>query len=407
MRRFCISLIVFISVFLIATLSFGKTIKIGGIIDTSGGTSDVGKEYAIAVEEAFNWINDHGGINGKKIEYMWFDYGYRIPEAITKYKLLKRWGAIAILGWGTGDTEALMGSVNKDKIPYISASYSGFLADPKRTKYNFFFASDYSTNARCLLTAWYEKRWKKNPDYGKRRPRLALAYMFASRYGQDPIKAIKDHAKLLGIDVVAEVDIPLFAIDTKSQIMELKKAKPDVVWHGNTVMSVAATLRDAYTLGLKADWIINNWGFGEKLPILAGEAAEGVYGATPCALFGQKVKNMDMVIAAAKRYNPGIPLKQRTIRSIQGWCAVMVLWEALKRADKAGNLTGEGIKQALETFRNVDIGLGASPITYTPEDHRPATGCLIQTYKNGKFVPVMRVDLKKRWPDKWKSWLGW
>jgi len=36
------------------------------------------------------YVNDTGGINGKKIKYTWFDYGYRIPEAITKYNFLKR-----------------------------------------------------------------------------------------------------------------------------------------------------------------------------------------------------------------------------------------------------------------------------------------------------------------------------
>ena len=44
------------------------------------------KTMPSAMEEAFKYINDQGGVNGKKIKYTWFDYGYRIPEAITKYK---------------------------------------------------------------------------------------------------------------------------------------------------------------------------------------------------------------------------------------------------------------------------------------------------------------------------------
>ena len=31
-----------------------------------------------------------------------------------------------------------------------------------------------------------------------------------------------------------------------------------------------------------------------------------------------------------------------------------------------------------------------------------------QEWKDGKFQEVERVNLKKRWPDKWeKDWLGW
>lgn len=413
-KRALFSLLVpFLAVILIAGLcpvAGAADIKIGGIMDTTGATSDVGKDYALGMDEAFKWINEQGGVNGKKVKYTWFDYGYRIPEAITKYKLLKRLGSIVIMGWGTGDTEALSPTVNKDKLPYVSASYSAHLTNPAKTPYNLFFSSDYSTNARAALTAWFDKKWPGKPGFKEnRKPRFAAVYMFASPYCSAPIKAIKDQATMLGFEVGPDQDVSLFALDTKSQVMALKEFKPDVCWHGNTTMSVSATLRDSYGLGLGADWIVNNWGFDENLPRLAGEAAEGVMGATPIAFYGQNYKNMDIVIAAAKKYNPGVPQEKRLIRTAQAWGDALVTWEALKRADKAGDLTGDGImKKGFETLSLFDIGLGASPITFTATDHRPTTGCLIQEWKGGKFQEVERVDLKQRWPEKWaKEWLGW
>ena len=398
-----------------ATVAAAKQIKIGGIMDTTGGTSDVGKDYAIGMSDAFKYINDNGGVNGKQIKYTWFDYGYRIPEAITKYKMLKRMGSVVIMGWGTGDTEALSPTVNKDKMPYVSASYSGHLTDPKKTPYNLFFSSDYSTNARAAITAWFDKKWKNHPDFGKRKPRFACCYMFASPYCSAPIKAIKDQAALLGFEIGDDQDVSLFALDTKSQIMALQAFKPDLCWHGNTTMSVAATVRDAYALGLGAAWIVNVWGFDENLPRLAGEAAEGVMGTTPCAFFNQpNVKNMDKVVASAEKYSPGVPLGKRLNRTIQAWGDALITWEALKRADQKGiDVTnkdaGEAImKQGFETLRNYDIGLGAAPVTFTPTDHRPATGCIIQEWKGGEFRIVDNVDLKKRWPELWETkWLGW
>jgi branched-chain amino acid transport system substrate-binding protein len=394
-----------------STLAMAASIKIGGLNDTTGATSDVGKDYALGMAEAFKYINEQGGVNGKKIKYTWFDYGYRIPEAITKYKLLKRLGVVAIMGWGTGDTEALSPTVNKDKLPYVSASYSAHLTDPAKTRYNLFFSSDYSTNARACITAWFDKKWPQHPDYGKRKPRLACSYHFGHPYCSAPIKAIKDQATLLGFDLVEDVSVTLFALDTKSQIMALKKYEPDLLWHGNTTMSVAATIRDAYALGLRADHIVNNWGFDENLPRLAGEAADNlvVMGATPCAFYGQEYKNMGLVVAAAKKYNPGVPQSKRLIRTVQAWGDALILWEAMKRADKTGELTGHNIMvNGFETMREFDIGLGASPITFTSTDHRPTTGCLVQEWKDGKFQEVARVDLKERWPDKWaREWLGW
>src|SRR5271157_2545563 len=96
-------------------------IKIGSIIDISGGTADVGKDYALGVTEAVAYVNDNGGINGKKIKLFQFDYGYRISEAITTYKRFRDFDkVVAVLGWGTGDTEALSPTVTKDKMPYVS-----------------------------------------------------------------------------------------------------------------------------------------------------------------------------------------------------------------------------------------------------------------------------------------------
>ena len=386
-----------------------ETIKIGALNDMTGATSDVGKDYALGIAEAIHYVNENGGVNGKDIKLYQFDYGYRVPEALTKYKLFKRMGCVAVLGWGTGDTEALSPTVTKDKMPYVSASYSGHLTDPKKTPYNLFFATDYSSNARAALTAWFDKRWANNPDNGKRKPRMLCSYMFASPYCSAPIKAIKDQAEILGFEVGPDQDVSLFAIDTKSQILAMKDFKPDVVWHGNTTMSVAATLRDAYSLGLGAEHITNNWGFDENLPKLAGEAAEGVMGAAVCAFFGENVPMMDKVVEYAKKYNPGIPEEKRLCRTVQGWGAVMVLWEALKRADKAGDLSGEGIlKKGFETFDNFDIGLGAAPVTYTATDHRPAGVVPIYEYAGGEFKIVEKVDLKSRWPEKWeKEWIGW
>ena len=95
-------------------------IKIGSLNDTTGATSDVGKDYALGIAEAVHYLNDAGGVNGKKIKLYQFDYGYRIPEALTKYKLFKRLKVSAVLGWGTGDTEALSPTITKDKMPYVS-----------------------------------------------------------------------------------------------------------------------------------------------------------------------------------------------------------------------------------------------------------------------------------------------
>lgn len=386
-----------------------ETIKIGALNDMTGATSDVGKDYALGIAEAIHYVNDNGGINGKTIKLYQFDYGYRIPEALTKYNLFKRLKCAAILGWGTGDTEALAPTVKKDKIPYVSASYSGHLCNPEKTPYNLFFSTDYSTQSRGLITAWFDKKWPQKPDYGKRKPRIAMCYMFASPFSSSSIKAAKEQAEILGFEVGPDQDVSLFAIDTKSQILSLKEFKPDVLLHTNTVMSVAATLRDSYSLGLGADNLIKCWGYDENLPKLAGKAAEGAIGCAPWAFFGQDVALMDKVVEYAKKYNPGVPVEKRTIHTVQAWANALGLAEALRRADKAGDLSGPGIlSKGFETMRGYEIGLGIAPATFTATDHRSQSEAKIYEYTGGKFNLIAEVDLKERWPEKWeKEWLGW
>ncbi len=384
-------------------------INIGAFSDLGGATSDAGKEYAMGVAEAIHYINDAGGINGRTVKLFQLDYGYRIPEVLVKYSLLKQKKCVAILGWGPGDTEALAPAIAGDKLPYVSAYYAAHLCDPGKSPYNLFIATDYSTQARGLVTAWFDKKWPAKPDFGKRKPRIACAYMTASPFTSASIKAAKDQATLLGFDIGADQDVSLFAIDTQSRIAALKEFKPDVVLHTNTVMSVAAALRDSDALELGADHLIISSGFTENLVQQAGKAAEGAMGCAPWAFFGQNVKLMDKVEAYAKKYNPGISPENRTIHTVQAWANVLGLAEALKRADKAGDLSGQGIlKKGFETMRDFEIGLGMAPVSFSASDHRPQSKAGIYEIRDGKFAPLDEVDLKSRWPEKWKrEWLGW
>lgn len=395
-----------------------ESITIGSINDLTGATSDVGKDAALGVRECVAYVNDNGGINGKKIKLRLYDYGYRVPEAITLYKRLRDQYKIAmLLQWGTGDTEALSPTVNKDKMVTISDSLSGHLCDPKKTPYNFIYSTDYSTNARACLTAWYELVWKKADKWKEaresgRKPKLVCFYMFASPYSSAPIEAIKDQAKLLGIEVGKDQDVSLTALDAKSQVLGAKAEKPTVIWHGNTTMSVATAVKDAYGLKLGADHIMNNWGFDKNLLKMTGKAGEGCIGAASCAFFGMDVPMMKEIMEYAKKINPGVPQDKRTVRTVQGWLKVSMAVGGLERADKAGDLTGPGIKAALESFRDWSAfdtkdAFGRPPYTITDKDHRPSSIANIYWIKDGKIELLDQIDMKKRFPDKWDSWLGW
>lgn len=318
-------------------------------------------------------------------------------------------GVVAVLGWHIVDTDALFAAVARDKLPYLSAYYSADLTNPETAPYHLSAGTDNSSNARAALTAWFDDVWPQKEDYGTRRPRVQFAYMFASDELRAPIKAIKDQAELFGFKIGPDQDLSIFATDIRRQVQAMKDFQPDFVWHGNTTLSVAATLLQAVASDLQADHVVNSWAFDENLIRLAGAAAEGVMGASVCAYYGEDVALMDKIKAYGKRYHPGVPNIRRSIRTTQAWANVLALREALKRADFTADLTGENIlKKGFETFDRFDIGLRLSPLTYTSTDHRASDQVNIYQIKNQQFVFMTQIDLKSRWPDKWaKEWFGW
>src|SRR4029450_8619391 len=84
---------------------------VGHLADYTGATSFVGKYYGPGVRDAVDFINANGGVGRTPINMEPVDYAYKIPDAIANYKRWKGKGMVALQGWGTGDTEALIGFV--------------------------------------------------------------------------------------------------------------------------------------------------------------------------------------------------------------------------------------------------------------------------------------------------------
>ena len=113
-------------------------IKLGNLVDLTGPTSDQGKDIAQGRTDAVQYFNEKGGVNGRKLELVSVEYGFQPPRAVAAYKkFVEEDKVLLVLGYGTPDTEALRPYITKDKVPYLSGSYSGHLTDPRQTPYNF------------------------------------------------------------------------------------------------------------------------------------------------------------------------------------------------------------------------------------------------------------------------------
>ena len=104
----------------------------------------------------------------------------------------------------------------------------------------------------------------------------------------------------------------------------------------------------------------------------------------------------------------GVPAPTtRSVRYVQGHMSVELLKAAIEKvADLGQRVTGETLKNALETFRSYDTGGLTAPLSFTAADHRPQSSLSVyQVVPPGEgdagFLsnvgPNQRIPLKDEW----------
>ena len=357
-----------------------RTVTIATLADMTGATADTGTPYAEGQGHYFEYLESQGGVDGLNIEYLSEDYGYEISEAQRIYQQFRdRDGVEAILGWGTGDTEALRQQIATDKIPFMSASYSENLKNKDESPYNFFAAASYSDQARTILS------WIKENHDGDN-PTVALLYNDTG-FGRSPIEDAKAYAAEIGVEVVDEQVIDLGATDAQSQLLNMEDNDPDYAIIQQTWNATTTILRDAQTLGIDTQFIGLNQAVGEGLIDQAGEVSEGFMGVLTHALPYEEVDGM-------AEYKEFLESKDMTVDDINmqhvaGWVVAKVMVEGVKNAAEAtdGEITGEDILAGLESIEGFETGGLAAPVTFS-DVHAGTEQVRLGVDENGEWKAI-------------------
>ncbi len=354
-------------------------IKIGGIFDLTGATSEVGIPYANGIRDCAEYLNGQGGINGRRLELIDQDYAYNLQKAEALYtRLVNEENVLVIMGWGTGDTERLRPRIASDEIPFMSASYSEELTDIEQAPYNFLIGVTYSDQMRIalqyILDTWVDS---------SRPPRVAFIYNDTA-FGLSPIQAGRDYAANRGIEVVDEQIVSLSATDASDQLQAMAVTNPDYAIVQETTASASVILLDAQELGLSTRFIMLNWAADEKLIGLAGQAAEGVWGTVPFTFINEAAPGL----AEIRSFNQaqGIDPATRNIRYVQGWVTMQVMAEGIRLA--GDDLTGKGVRQGLENLSDFETGGLTAPISFDSTSHKGAKALRIYQVQAGRWLPI-------------------
>ena len=352
----------------------GEPIVIGALFDLSGATADVGTPYSEGMRAYVEWRNGQGGIEGRPIELQWNDYQYEVPIAEQFYSEYVSAGAVAIQGWGTGDTEALRTRVASDELPFMSASYAETLVDPAETPYNFVVALSYSDQMRVALQHIAEQT-----------PGAKVAvFHHDSPFGESPLEDGSSYIEEQGLDLeYATFAMPTGATDF---VGELSKAGDvDYVVIQNVSSPAAQLARDVKDRS-DATIVCLNWCGDELFVELAGDAAEGALGVLPFGPPDQAEGGLEDVEGYLEEQ--GQSLDDINLHFTQGWYTMHVMAAGLEQVVASGQeVTGAALKAALEEMEPIQTPV-SSPVDFSADSHKGMTGARIYEVRDGAWTPV-------------------
>ncbi len=308
------------------------------------------------------------------------DDGYDTRKGVAGYnRLVDSEKVLGLYIQSTGTTMTLAKKIVADGVATIAASFTSKFQDPAKTPFSFFVSPSYGTMGRIALR-WVRDTWTDT----SRNPKICYLYP-DNKYGRDILDVCKDYAAKIGVDVGPDQVINWPTKDATVQLMNMKRYDPDYAYITSTAMNGAVILKNAQALGLRTKFISNIRNFEETLIELSGGAAEGTYGVHPIAPYGADVPGMKKIVESHDAWHAG---EKGTNVYVEGWVNILCVSEALRTADKAGDLSPAGIRSAFEQFRNFDTGGLAPPLTFTSTDHRGSMAAKIYQIQNGKMMDI-------------------
>jgi ABC-type branched-subunit amino acid transport system substrate-binding protein len=226
-------------------------IKIGNIMPYSGPASAYG---VIGKTEAayFKMINDAGGINGRKIDFISYDDGYSPPKTVEQARKLVESDEVLFIfnPLGTPPNSAIHKYMNSKKVPQLFvATGATKWNDPKDFPWTMGWQPSYQSEGR--IYAKYILKEKPNAKIG-------VLYQ-NDDYGKDYLKGLKDGlGDKAASMIIAEESFETSEPTIDNHIVKLKSTGADVFVDIATPKFAAQAIKKAAEIDWKALHILNN-----------------------------------------------------------------------------------------------------------------------------------------------------
>src|SRR3978361_251902 len=249
-------------------------IKVGNIMPYSGPASAYG--VIGKTEDAyFKMINDQGGVNGRKINFVTYDDGYSPPKTVEQVRKLIESDEVFLVfnALGTPTQTAVQKYHNSKKVPQLFvATGASKWNDPKDFPWTMGFQPSYRVEARIFA----KYILKNKPD-----AKVAVFYQ-NDDFGKDYVAGLKDiFGDKASSIIVAEESYETTEPSIDSHIVKLKGTGADVFLNIATPKFAAQAIKKLAEIDWKPMHIVTDVSIsiGAVMKPAGFEASEGVLSA--------------------------------------------------------------------------------------------------------------------------------
>ncbi len=359
-----------------------KEIKIGNINPYSGPASAYGT-IGKTIEAYFKKVNEEGGINGRKINFITYDDAYSPPKAVEQARKLVESDQVAFIfqSLGTPSNSAIHKYMNSKKVPQLFvATGATKWDDPKDNPWTMGWQPNYQTEGKI-----YAKYILENYANGK------IGVLFQNDdYGKDLLKGLKDGLGAKASMIISEVPYEVSVPTIDPQIVQLKGAGADVLVTIATPKFAAQAIRKVAELGWKPTHFVNNVSIsvGSVLKPAGLENAKDILSTgylkdqtDPAAKDDPAFK--EWAVFMDKYYPDGNKLDGSTVF---GYGAAQTMVQVLKQC--GNDLSRENIMKQAASLKDFSLGVLID-------------GIKINTSATD-FAPIEQLQMQKFTGEKWE-----
>jgi ABC-type branched-subunit amino acid transport system substrate-binding protein len=357
-------------------------IKIGNVEAYSGPASAYG--VIGKTEDAyFKMINENGGVNGRKINFISYDDGYSPPKTVEQTRKLIESDEVLFVfnALGTPTQTAVQKYHNSKKVPQLFvATGASKWNDPKDFPWTMGFQPSYRVEARIFA----KYILKTKPD-----AKVAIFYA-NDDFGKDYVAGIKDifgsNASKL---IIAEESYETTEPSIDSHIVKLKGTGADVVVNISTPKFAAQAIKKMAELEWKPMHLMTDVSIsiGAVMKPAGLEASEGVLSATYLkdASDAQWASDpgMKKFLAFIEKYMPGANISDTNL--VYGYTAAQTLVKVLTQC--GDDLTRENVMKQAASLKDFtpDTLLPGIKINTGPTEFAPIEQLQMMQFKGGKW----------------------